>query len=97
MRFAGDEAEVVEVGAGAVGGAVGERGLELARQALADGVAQHVARVGHQLGRRVEDLVRRDAGVGAAGDVAHGVGAGLARGQAGGADDAHDVGARRPA
>ena len=29
---------------------------------------------------------------GAAGDVAHRVGAGLARGQAGGADDAHDFG-----
>ena len=48
MRFLAMKPRSWKWRAGAVVGAVGERGLELARQALADGVAQHVARVGRR-------------------------------------------------
>ncbi len=72
----------MEWGAGAIAGAAGEGGLPLAGQALGDGVAQHVAGVGSQVGRGVEHLVGAGAGVGAAGDVADRVAARLAGGEA---------------
>src|SRR3990170_1820108 len=63
----GDEAEVMEGGAGAVAGAAGEGGLPLTREALADGVPEHVSGVGHEVGRGVKHLVGAGAGVGVAG------------------------------
>ena len=59
----------------------GEGGLELAREALGDGVAHAEADVGRQVGRGVEDLVGVNAGVGRANHVADGVAASLAAGQ----------------
>src|SRR5206468_5079787 len=58
-----------------------ERDLELARQVLADRIAQEMARHRLRVGRDVERLAGRNAGVGARGHVSHGVAAGLARGQ----------------
>ena len=77
----GDDADVVEHGLAAVGGAAGEVDLELAGQALGERVAQEVLE--GRLGPRadVEHLERAGAGEVAALHVAHGVAAGLAGGE----------------
>ena len=60
-------------------GAAFERDLEFARQRRAERMAQQVARHRLGVGRDVEELGRRHAGLRAAGDVAHRVAARLAR------------------
>ena len=87
-----DHADVVEHRLAAVGGAAREVDLELAGQALRVRVAQQVA--GGRLGPRrdVEHLVRAGAGEVAAHDVADGVAARLARGQADRRQQAQDLG-----
>ena len=70
----------------------GEGRLDLARHELRRGVADEVAHVRADIWGRVEDLVLADAGPGVAGDVADGVAAALARGQAARGEDAQHVG-----
>src|SRR6202043_4140040 len=76
-----DDADVVEHGLAAVGGAAGEVDLELAGEPLRDRVAEE--QVGGGLGPRgdVEHLERARPGEVTAGAVADGVAAGLAAGQ----------------
>ncbi len=81
--------EVVDRRHGVVLGAALECDLELSRQRRAERVAQQVARERLGVRRHVERLVGRDAGVGARGDVSHGVAARLARRQPRVAHDAH--------
>ncbi len=76
---AGAQADVVDRGERVVLGAAFEPDLELARQLRAQRLAQQVARERLGVGRHVERLVRRDAGVRARRDVADGAAAGLAR------------------
>ena len=87
-----DHADVVEHRLAAVGRAAGEVDLELAGQALRVRVAQQP--VGGRLGPRrdVELLLRARAGEVAAHDVADGVAARLARGQADRRQQAQDLG-----
>ena len=84
VALAGEEGDVVDAGQRAVGSrrAV-ERRLDLARHHLRRRVAHEVAHVGAGVRREVEELVVGDAGPRVAGDVADGVAAALARGQAG--------------
>ncbi len=65
--------------------------LEFARERRAQGVPQQVTGQRFRIGRHVEDLVRRHARVGAAGDVAHRVSTGFAGGQAGIGQQPHRV------
>jgi hypothetical protein len=90
--FDGQDAEVVDAGQRAVGGAPGERELELSRQIFADRIAEKV--VGDGLGVRgdVGHLARADTCVGAGGHIAHGVSARLARGEPHLDQPPHDVG-----
>ena len=67
-------------------------GLNLRPKFWQSGMAQQEFRERAGVGRHVERLVRADAGVGAGGHVAHGIAAGLARGDAGGGQAAHDAG-----
>ena len=84
VALAGEEGDVVDAGQRAVGvGRAVERRLDLARHHLRRRVAHEVAHVRARVGGQVEDLVLADAGPRVAGDVAHGVAAALARGQAG--------------
>ena len=55
----GDEAEVVEVGAGAVAAQLENEVLNLRGRRWQIGLRSMLRRVGHQVGRRVEHLVRR--------------------------------------
>ena len=71
----------------------GEGGLELAGEALGDGMAHTEADVGRQVGCGIEHLVWVNAGVGRSYDVADGVAAGFAGGQAGSAEQAQHLGA----
>ena len=88
----GDDADVVEHGLTAVGGAAREVDLELPGQALAERVADEVpvGRLGPR--RDVELLVRAGAGEVAGHDVADRVAAGLSAGHADAAQQAHDLG-----
>ena len=87
-----EEGAVVDARDGAVVVGGRERRLELARHQLADVVADEVADVGADVGRRVEELALADAGPRVARDVAHGVAAALAGGQAHRADLADQLG-----
>ncbi len=87
-----DDADVVEHGLAAVGGAAGEVDLELAGEALTQRVAQEVLVRGLGPGADVEDLVRAGAGEVAALHVAHGVATGLPAGEADRRDVPHEVG-----
>ena len=87
-----DDADVVEHGLAAVGGAAGEVDLELPGQALHQRVAQEVLVGGLGPGGDVEHLVGAGAGEVAALDVAVGVAAGLAARHADDGEVAHDVG-----
>ncbi len=77
-----DDAGVVEHRLAAVGGAAREVDLELAGEALRDGVAEEQVLGGLRPRADVEHLVGARAGEVAARDVAHGVAAGLAAGEA---------------
>ena len=92
VALAGEEGDVVDAGDRAVGLGAGEGGLDLARHQLRRGVADEVAHVGADVLRRVEDLVLADAGPRVGRDVADGVAAALAAGQAGVRDLADQLG-----
>ena len=87
-----DDADVVEHGLAAVGGAAGEVDLELAGQALGERVAQEVLERGLGPRRDVEHLVRAGAGEVAALHVADGVAARLAGGEPDRGEVAQDLG-----
>src|SRR5207237_8926494 len=89
-----DETHVVEWRACTIGRTAGECSLPLARQILADRVAQHVAGIGREVGRDVKQLVAvaRNAGVGTAGNIANGVATRFAGGQSGVEQDLKDLG-----
>ena len=70
-------------------GASFERDLEFARQRRAEGMPQQIARRRFRIRRHVEHLGRRHAGERAAGDVAHRIAAGFARGDASVGEHAH--------
>ena len=71
----------------------GEGRLELAGEALGDGMAHAEADVGRKVGCGVKHLVRVNAGVGRSYHVADGVAAGFAGGQARGAQQPQHLGA----
>ena len=87
-----DHAHVVEHGLAAVGGAAREVDLELAGQALRVRVAEQPAGRRFRPRRDVELLLRARAGEVAAHDVADGVAAGLAGGEADRRQQAQDLG-----
>ena len=88
----GDDADVVEHRLAAVRRAAREVDLELAGEALGDRVAEEEVGDGLRPRRDVEHLERAGAGEVAAGDVADGVAAGLAAGEADRAEEAEHLG-----
>ena len=88
-----DEADVVNAGDGAIAVvlASGKSDLEFARQIIEIGMPQQEAGNAQGIGRNVESFRGADAGNGAGGDVAHGIEAGFARGQAGLGEYAHGL------
>ena len=83
-----DHREIVQQPLSAVRLAAGEADLELARQLLVEGIAQEMADRAVHVARHVDVLLRTDACERAGGDVADGVAAGLARGEAEGGESA---------
>ena len=79
VAYPADEGDVVDARDRPVGVGAGEGRLDLARHQLGRRVAHEVAHVSTDVGGRVEDLVRGDAGPRVAGHVAHGVAAALSR------------------
>ena len=78
VALAGDVGDVVDAGDRAVGVRAREGRLDLARHQLRRRVADEVAHVGADVGRRVEELVVADARPRVGGHVADGVAAALA-------------------
>ena len=85
------EGDVVDVGQRAVVGVAAEGDLALTREQLGELVAHEVTHECAGPRRRVEDFAFEDAGVRVAGDVADGVAAALAAGEAADADVAQHL------